>query len=135
VLRLQGGRVESLWDEVLPEKLRGLPEDLAQIAALVRDEALLAAIGAHWEREAQARGRSAKGHGRPRVVLQADVRLVVFEHREGWGWETLMREVSDSLHLRRFCLIPLDVEVPDESTVRKLTRRGARRAGSSCPGW
>ena len=34
-----------------------------------------------------------------------------------------MREVSDSLHLRRFCLIPIDEEVPDESTVRKLTRR------------
>ena len=34
-----------------------------------------------------------------------------------------MREVSDSLHLRRFCLIPLDAQVPDESTIRKLTRR------------
>ena len=34
-----------------------------------------------------------------------------------------MREVSDSLHLRRFCLIPLDLEVPGESTVGKLTRR------------
>src|SRR5438046_295717 len=34
-----------------------------------------------------------------------------------------MREVSDSLHLRRFCLSAIDVEVPDESTVRKLTRR------------
>jgi len=34
-----------------------------------------------------------------------------------------MREVSDSLHLRRFCLIPLCEEVPAESTVRKLTRR------------
>jgi IS5 family transposase len=31
--------------------------------------------------------------------------------------------VSDSLHLRRFCLIPLTCPVPDESTVRKLTRR------------
>ena len=34
-----------------------------------------------------------------------------------------MREVSDSLHLRRFCLIALDMRVPDESTIRKLTRR------------
>ena len=34
-----------------------------------------------------------------------------------------MHEVSDSLHLRRFCLIPLDAQVPDESTIRKLTRR------------
>ena len=31
--------------------------------------------------------------------------------------------VSDSLHLRRFCLIAIDGRVPDESTVRKLTRR------------
>jgi transposase, IS5 family len=31
--------------------------------------------------------------------------------------------VSDSLHLRRFCLIALTEPVPDESTVRKLTRR------------
>jgi hypothetical protein len=28
--------------------------------------------------------------------------------------------VSDSLHLRRFCLIALSERVPDESTVRKL---------------
>ena len=34
-----------------------------------------------------------------------------------------MREVSDSLHPRRFCLLPLTARVPDESTVRKLVRR------------
>lgn len=34
-----------------------------------------------------------------------------------------MKEVSDSFHLRRFCLIAIDERVPDESTVRKLTRR------------
>jgi hypothetical protein len=34
-----------------------------------------------------------------------------------------VREVSDSFHLRRICLIAIDEEVPDESTVRKLTRR------------
>jgi IS5 family transposase len=123
MLRLQGGQVESLWDELLPERLRELPEDLAQIDALLRDEALLAPIEAHWEREAERRGRSAKGHGRPTIAMQTYVRLMVLKHRYGWGYETLMREVSDSLHLRRFCLIPLDVEVPDESTVRKLTRR------------
>lgn len=123
MLRLQGGQVESLWDEVLPVKLRELPDDLAQIDELLRDEALLAPIEAHWDREAQARGRSARGHGRPTIAMQTYVRLMVVKHRSGWGYETLMREVSDSLHLRRFCLIPLDAEVPDESTVRKLTRR------------
>jgi transposase, IS5 family len=123
MLRLQGGQVESLWDELLPEKLRELPEDLARIDALLRDEALLAPIGAHWDREAETRGRSAKGHGRPTIAMQTYLRLMVLKHRYGWGYETLMREVSDSLHLRRFCLIPLEEEVPDESTVRKLTRR------------
>jgi hypothetical protein len=34
-----------------------------------------------------------------------------------------MRDVSDSLQLRRFCLLPLTARVPDESTVRKLVRR------------
>ena len=34
-----------------------------------------------------------------------------------------MREVSDSLHLRRFSLIALGERVPHESTVRKLARR------------
>src|SRR3989441_8104625 len=123
MLRLEGGQVESLWDVVLPEKLRELPQDLAQIDALLRDEGLLAPIEAHWDREAEARGRSARGHGRPTIAMQTYVRLMVLKHRYGWGYETLMREVSDSLHLRRFCLIPLEEEVPGESTVRKLTRR------------
>jgi IS5 family transposase len=123
MLRLQGGQVECLWDEVLPERLRELPDDLAQIDRLLQDESLLAPIEAHWDREAQARGRSAKGHGRPTIAMQTYVRLMVLKHRCGWGYETLMREVSDSLHLRRFCLIALDAGVPDESTVRKLTRR------------
>ena len=51
------------------------------------------------------------------------VRLMVIKQRTGWGYETLVREVSDSLHLRRFCLLPLTARVPDESTVRKLVRR------------
>ena len=123
MLRLQGGQVESLWDEVLPEKLRELPDDLARIDLLLRDETLLSPIEAHWQREAEARGRSAKGHGRPTIPMQTYVRLMVLKHRCGWGYETLMREVSDSFHLRRFCLIPLNEQVPDESTVRKLTRR------------
>ncbi len=51
------------------------------------------------------------------------VRLMIVKHRYGYGYETLMREVSDSFHLRRFCRLGLGEQVPDESTVRKLTRR------------
>src|SRR5207237_7281835 len=49
--------------------------------------------------------------------------LMVLKQRTGWGYETLVREVSDSLHLRRFCLIAIDQRAPEESTVRKLGRR------------
>jgi IS5 family transposase len=84
---------------------------------------LLAPIRAHWDGEAQASGRSAVGHGRPTIAMATYVRLMVVKQRSGWGYETLVREVSDSLHLRRFCLIALDMRVPDESTIRKLTRR------------
>jgi IS5 family transposase len=51
------------------------------------------------------------------------VRLMVLKARSGWGYETLVREVADSLHLRRFCRIALTERVPDESTVRKLVKR------------
>jgi IS5 family transposase len=121
--RLWGGQVESLWDEVLPGEVRELPEDLAALDGLLRDPGLLAPIEARWGREAQAVGRSAPAVGRPTISMQTYVRLMVVKHRTGWGYETLMREVSDSLHLRRFCLIALGERVPDESTVRKLTRR------------
>jgi IS5 family transposase len=123
MLRLAAGQVESLWDEVLPLEVRELPEDLGRIDGLLADPGLLAPVAGHWEREAQASGRSSVGHGRPTVAIETYVRLMVVKQRSGWGYETLVREVSDSLHLRRFCLIALDERVPHESTVRKLTRR------------
>jgi transposase, IS5 family len=49
--------------------------------------------------------------------------LMVLKQRYRWGYRTLVSEVSDSIHLRRFCRIALSERVPDESTVRKLTRR------------
>ena len=66
---------------------------------------------------------SARGDGRPSIPMDRFVRLMVIKTRTGWGYETLVREVSDSIHLRRFCRIALTERVPDESTVRKLTRR------------
>jgi IS5 family transposase len=116
MLRLSGGQVESLWDEVLPGEVRELPQDLARLDVLLADDALLVPIAASWREQARS-------HGRPTISMQTYVRVMVVKQRTGWGYETLMREVSDSLHLRRFCLIALGERVPDESTVRKLTRR------------
>src|SRR6516162_2147652 len=115
MLRLSAGQVESLWDEVLPAEVRALPEDLRVLDELLSDPALLAPIESHWEQRARC-------HGRPTISMQTYVRLMVVKHRTGWGYETLVREVSDSIHLLRFCLIALGERVPEESTVRKLTR-------------
>jgi hypothetical protein len=122
MLRLSGGQVESLWDEVLPIGVRELPGDLAALDVVLRDPVLLAPVVGFWECEAAA-GRASVGFGRPTIAIETYVRLMVVKHRTGWGYETLVREVSDSLHLRRFCLIALGECVPEESTVRKLTRR------------
>jgi len=116
MLRLSDGQVESLWDDVLPGEVRELPQDLAALDVLLRDLVLLKPIASQWRAEAVS-------HGRPTISMESYVRLMVVKQRTGWGYETLVREVSDSLHLRRFCLIALGERVPHESTVRKLTRR------------
>jgi transposase, IS5 family len=116
VLTLAAGGVEQLWDELLPLEVRELPEDLAALDELLSDPRLMAPIADRWEQTARERGR-------PSLAIETYVRLMVIKQRCGWGYQTLVREVSDSLHLRRFCRIALDARVPDESTVRKLTRR------------
>jgi transposase, IS5 family len=60
--------------------------------------------------------------GRPTIPIETYVRLMFLKHRYGLGYETLCREVSDSLTWRRFCRVPLDGRVPDPTTL-KLTRR------------
>jgi transposase, IS5 family len=116
MLRLWGGQVESLFDLGLPVEVRELPADLAALDRLLEDPALLAAVEAAWD-------QAARGFGRPTIPIERLVRLMVIKQRSGWGYETLAREVSDSLHLRRFCRIALSERVPDESTIRKLVRR------------
>lgn len=123
MLRLVAAQAETLWDEALPIEVRELPQDLAALDELLGDPRLLAPFVGHWEREALVSGFSAAGHGRPTLAIETYVRLMVLKHRHGYGYRTLVAEVSDSIHLRRFCRIALSERVPDESTVRKLTRR------------
>ena len=116
MLRLSAGQVESLFDLGLPVEVRELPADLAALDALLSDRALLEPVERAWD-------EAARDVGRPTIPIERLVRLMVVKQRSGWGYETLVREVSDSLHLRRFCRIALTERVPDESTIRKLVRR------------
>jgi transposase, IS5 family len=123
MLTLVAGQAESLWDEALPVEVRELPDDLAGLDRLLSDPGLLAPIVERWRRELVETGRAVLTDGRPTIAMETYVRLMVVKQRYRWGYRTLVGEVSDSIHLRRFCRIALSERVPDESTVRKLTRR------------
>ncbi|MCA1679962.1 MAG: transposase [Actinobacteria bacterium] len=123
MLTLCAGQAESLWDEALPVEVRQLPEDMAALDELLSDPELLGPIVERWRREVTETGRAVLSDGRPTIAIETYVRLMVLKQRFRWGYRTLVAEVSDSIHLRRFCRISLSERVPDESTVRKLTRR------------
>jgi transposase, IS5 family len=123
VLTLWAGQAESLWDEWLPVEVRELPADLAELDGVLADPELMMVLVERWRREVAETGRAVLTGGRPTIAMESYVRLMVLKARYRWGYRTLVAEVSDSIHLRRFCRISLSERVPDESTVRKLTRR------------
>jgi transposase, IS5 family len=123
VLTLWSDRAECLWEEVLPIEVRELPDDLAALDRLLSAPELLSPIVERWRREVEQARKAVLTEGRPTIAMETYVRLMVLKQRYRWGYRTLVAEVSDSIHLRRFCRISLSERVPDESTVRKLTRR------------
>jgi IS5 family transposase len=123
VLTLWSDRAECLWEEALPIEVRELPDDLSALDGLLSDPELLSPIAECFGREVEETGRAVLSDGRPTIAIETYIRLMVLKQRYRWGYRTLVAEVSDSIHLRRFCRISLSERVPDESTVRKLTRR------------
>jgi transposase, IS5 family len=104
---------ETLWEAVLPAELRELPAELGRIDALLDEDRFLAPF----------RSRLTATTGRPTIPMETYLRLMYLKHRYGLGYETLVREVADSVSWRRFCRIGLDGRVPDPTTLMKLTRR------------
>ena len=100
-----------------------MPADLAALDVVLADPEVLMPLVERWRQEFRDTGRLVLTEGRPTIPLETYVRLMVLKQRYRWGYRTLVAEVSDSIHLRRFCRISLAERVPDESTVRKLTRR------------
>jgi transposase, IS5 family len=123
VLTLLAPQAQCLWDESLPVEVRELPADLAELDRVLSDPALVMVLLEHWRQELSETGRSVICDGRPTIAMETYIRLMVLKARYRWGYRSLVAEVSDSIHLRRFCRIALSQRVPDESTIRKLTRR------------
>lgn len=103
----------DLWDSILPEELRKLPEELARVDILLQDERLM---------EPFVR-RFSQTQGRPGLPISTYLRLMYLKFRYKLGYETLVEEVSDSIAWRRFCGIGYGQRVPDASTLIKLTHK------------
>src|SRR5579883_2715443 len=123
MLTLLADQPECLWDEALPTEVKELPADLAALDVLMADHELLMPIVERWQQEFRETGRLVLTEGRPTIAMETYIRMMVLKQRYRWGYRTLVAEVSDSIHLRRFCRISLTERVPDESTIRKMTRR------------
>src|SRR4051794_2173288 len=64
--------------------------------------------------------------------MEVYLRLMFLKFRYRLGYETLCREVKDSITWRRFCRIPLDGQVPHPTTLMKLTTRCGTAAVDGC---
>lgn len=93
--------------------MRVLSGELAEVDRLLDDRRLFAPFRAFFDLR----------EGRPSIPIETYLRLMFLKYRYELGYERLCRLVTDSITWRRFCRIGLEASVPDESTIRKLTRR------------
>jgi transposase, IS5 family len=95
-----------------PSRPSGCPE-LVAVDGYLDDERFIAP----WRAPVFRSARPAVGadrHAAAAAVPETPLRL---------GYETLCREVADSISWRRFCRVPLDRPVPPPTTLVKLVRR------------
>jgi IS5 family transposase len=100
----------TLWEALLPEQAKRLPAELAAVDAYLDDERFRAPWRALFDRRL----------GRPSVPVDTLLRLLYLKHRYQLGYESLCREVADSIGWRRFCRLGLDQPVPHPTTLVKL---------------
>jgi transposase, IS5 family len=112
----------SLWEAVLPDEVLRLPEELARVDALLDDPVFFAPFVPFFDPRL----------GRPSTPMEVYLRLMFLKFRYRLGYETLCREVADSITWRRFCRIPLDGHVPHPTTLMKLTTRCGTAAVDGC---
>src|SRR5688572_10976950 len=103
----------TLWETVLPPGYQDLPHELAAVDALLDDPVFVEPYRAHFS----------PLWGRPSIPIETYLRMMFLRHRYRLGYETLCREVADSLSWSRFCRVPLGSRVPHPSTLAKITIR------------
>ena len=103
----------SLWDAILPPELLVLPDELGRVDGLLDDPVFFAPFVPFFDPRI----------GRPSVPMETYLRMMFLKFRYRLGYQTLCREVGDSISWLRFCRIPFGTRVPHPTTLMKLTRR------------
>src|ERR1700732_4150930 len=103
----------SLWEAILPEICLRMPPEPHSVARLPDDPVFFEPYRAHFD----------PVWGRPSIPIETYLRMMFLKHRYRLGYETLCREVADSISWSRFCRIPLGTRVPHPSTLGKITTR------------
>ena len=103
----------TLWDAILPSELLVLPTELARVDALLDDPVFFAPFAAFFDARI----------GRPSIPVETYLRLMFLKFRYRLGYESLCREVADSISWQRFCRIPLGMRVPHPTTLMTISSR------------
>ena len=103
----------SLWESMLPVEVLRLPVELARVDALLDGPVFFAPFAGFFD----------PSRGRRSTPVETYLRMMFLKSRYRLGYESLCREVSDSITWRRFCRIPLDGRVPHPTSLMKLTTR------------
>lgn len=103
----------SLWEAILPAELRRLLVELARIDVLLDDPVFFTPFVPFFDPRM----------GRPSTPMETYLRLMFLKFCYQLGYESLCREVSDSIMWRQFCRIGIDQPVPHPTTLMKLTTR------------
>ena len=103
----------TLWDSILPTELLVLPGELARVDGLLDDPVFFAPFAPYFDARI----------GRPSIPMETYLRLMFLKFRYRLGYESLCREVADSISWQRFCRIPLGTRVPHPTTLMKITTR------------
>jgi IS5 family transposase len=103
----------TLWDAILPSELLVLPVELGRVDALLDDPVFFAPFAPYFDARI----------GRPSIPMETYLRLMFLKFRYRLGYESLCREVADSISWQRFCRIPFGTRVPHPTTLMKITTR------------
>jgi IS5 family transposase len=107
------GDQPTLWESLLPAEALVMPAELQRVDRLLDDDRFFDPYRQFFHVTL----------GRPSIPLETYLRLMFLKFRYRLGFETLCREVTDSIGWQRFCRIPLGGRVPHPTTLMKITTR------------